>query len=334
MIEPKEGGWLYDAFSDLCGHPLAWRSLPTRHADVAGWEPMTGFPIARRDYRMRDGVNIVADVGGNPAAPTIVLMHGGGQTRHSWSRALEAAVNAGYHGINFDARGHGESDWSPDGNYSLTVRAKDLGEVLQGTQGPVAYVGASMGGATALFAVGENVEPGPAALIMVDIVPKPSIEGTDRIATFMKANPQGFASLDEAADAIAAYNTHRPRPKNPVGLAKNLRLRSDGRYYWHWDPRMLTGPTAPDPGAMAGPLTAYAAQVKVPTLLVRGLASDVVTDENIAHFQSLIPDLEIFDVPGAGHMVAGDSNDMFNHGVIEFLKRHMPVHQEGPCYGE
>ncbi|MET0363947.1 MAG: alpha/beta fold hydrolase, partial [Sphingobium sp.] len=166
--------------------------------------------FTRTEFAMQDGVRIIGDVGGDPSRPTVALMHGGGQTRHSWSGAMRALVQAGYHVINFDARGHGESDWSPDGVYTLSVRARDLGEILRDLRGPVAFVGASMGGATALYAVGEQVPPAPAALVMVDIVPRPNPVGTGKIKAFMGANPEGFATLEEAADAVAAYNPHRP----------------------------------------------------------------------------------------------------------------------------
>ena len=281
--------------------------------------------LHRETFTTADGIHLVGDVGGDPSCATVVLMHGGGQTRHSWSGAQLALVAAGYRVINFDARGHGESGWSPDGLYTLSLRARDLEAVLQGVESPVALVGASMGGATALFAVGEGIHPPASALVMVDIVPRPDPIGTGKISDFMQRHPEGFANLEAAADAVAAYNPHRPRPKDVSGLRRNLRLRSDGRLYWHWDPRMLEGEGRPDPGAWAETLIAHTLKIKVPTLLVRGLASDVVTDASVEEFQRYLPSLEIFNVPGAGHMVAGDKNDAFNEGVIQFLKRHMPA---------
>ncbi len=281
--------------------------------------------LHRQTFTAEDGVRLVGDVGGDPRRATVALMHGGGQTRHSWSGAQRALVAAGYHVINFDARGHGESGWSPDGIYTLSRRARDLASVLQGVEGPVALVGASMGGATALFAVGEDIQPPASALVMVDIVPRPDPVGTGKITRFMQSHPDGFASLEEAADAVAAYNPHRPRPKDISGLRRNLRLRSDGRLYWHWDPRMLEGESQPEPGAWAETLLAHTRKIRVPTLLVRGLVSDVVSDAGVEEFQRTLPALEIFNVPGAGHMVAGDKNDAFNEGVIQFLSRHVPA---------
>ena len=63
----------------------------------------------------------------------------------------------------------------------------------------------------------------------------------------------------------------------------------------------------------------------LPVLLVRGLKSDVVSDAGVAAFRALLPALEVADVGGAGHMVAGDRNDAFNASVIAFLMRHLAL---------
>lgn len=273
---------------------------------------------------MDDGVEIAADVAGPETAPIVVFLHGGGQTRHSWDKAFAAVVAEGYRAINFDARGHGESDWSPDGVYTPERRSADLVNLLAGTRQPVAFVGASMGGMTAMRTTAERAALDVRALILVDIVPKPNPAGTERIMNFMRGHLDGFATIEEAADAVSAYNPHRPRPSNPAGLARNLRLR-DGRYYWHWDPKMVEAFPRIEPGATQSSMLEFAARVTVPTLLVWGRQSDVVTDESIKAFREVLPDLEIFEVAGAGHMVVGDSNAIFNAGVLSFLNRIMPA---------
>jgi len=267
------------------------------------------------------GVEIAADVAGRPGAPTVVLGHGGGQTRHSWDKAEHQLADAGYYAINYDLRGHGDSDWSPDGGYAIETRARDLIAVAGVGSGPFALVGASLGGLTALMAACLGFEP--AALVLVDIVPKMSQKGVAKIRSFMTANPDGFVSLEEAADAISAYYPDRPRPRDLSGLNKNLRLHPDGRYRWHWDFRMMTDQRA-DPRHMTELLDAADWTDRVPTLLVRGMKSDIVDDEGVADLRRRVPHLEIADIRGAGHMVAGDRNDEFNAAVIDFLTRVMP----------
>ncbi len=228
----------------------------------------------------------------------------------------------GYHTINLDARGHGDSDWATDGNYSLDTLAGDLECVIRTLQTPPALVGASLGGATSLLLAG--MQPTLiAALVLVDIVPQIDIEGANRIRGFMRSGLGGFATLAEAADAVAAYNPLRARPKGHSGLMKNLRRGADGRLYWHWDPRLLDGVQAAEPPMFTERLNSAAQRVRVPTLLVRGMKSDIVTEAGVADFRQHLAQVEVLDVKDAGHMVAGDKNDAFNAGVLEFLGRHM-----------
>ncbi|MFT3754428.1 MAG: alpha/beta hydrolase [Pseudoxanthomonas sp.] len=277
-------------------------------------------------YRVPDGIDVVADVGGDPSAPAVILLHGGGQTRHSWRGAMRELLHAGYHVINLDARGHGDSDWAIDGEYALDALGRDLHAVIDTLPSPPALVGASMGGATALYLLGNaGDEKLASALVMVDIVPRVGAQGAAKISEFMRANPNGFATLEEAADAVAAYNPHRPRPKDPSGLMKNLRLREDGRLHWHWDPAFVVRKRPVEPPQFADMLLDAASRVHIPSLLVRGLQSDLVTEESVAEFRQHLHGLEVFDVKEAGHMVAGDKNDAFNSGVIGFLKRHLPL---------
>ena len=267
------------------------------------------------------GVEIAADVAGRRGAPTVILGHGGGQTRHSWDKAEHQLAEAGYFAINYDLRGHGDSDWSSDGDYGLDVRADDLAKIAAVGSRPLALVGASLGGITAMVAASHGLDP--AALVLVDIVPKMSPKGVAKITAFMKASPNGFASLEEAADAISAYYPDRPRPKDLSGLNKNLRKGDDGRYRWHWDPRWMQSDRG-DPRFLLELMDKADWTDRVPTLLVRGMKSDIVDDDGVADLRRRIPALEIADIRGAGHMVAGDKNDEFNAAVIEFLTRVMP----------
>ncbi len=269
-----------------------------------------------------DGLRLEVDVGGPEHAPAVILLHGGGQTRHSWSGAARALAAAGYRVLNYDARGHGGSEWSGGGAYSLDDGAGDLAAVAKLTHGSFALVGASLGGATSVHAVARGLRP--AAVILVDIVPEPEDAGIDRIVGFMRRHTGGFASVEEAADAVAAYNPNRPRPQDSSGLRRNLRDGADGRLHWHWDPRIVQA----DPHVHHAKVRASVvvlAERSTPVLLVRGLNSDVVSDRGVALFTEAVPRLQVLDVAGAGHMVVGDRNDRFNAGVFDFLAQHMPL---------
>jgi pimeloyl-ACP methyl ester carboxylesterase len=275
--------------------------------------------LVRTSFRAPDGIELVGDHGGPLDAPAVILMHGGGQTRHSWDRTVENLLDQGFQVLNYDARGHGESGWSKDSAYSLPDRARDLQAVAASLAVPFLLVGASLGGATAIQAIHDGLRP--AGLVLVDIVPAPEPKGVERIVSFMRGHHAGFASIDEAVDAVASYNPDRPRPSDSGGLMKNLRRREDGRLYWHWDPRILD--TGPDVHHLAVQHAASTLEIlpDLPVLLVRGLSSDVVSDQGVCAFRERLPRLEVLDVAGAGHMVAGDRNDAFTAGILAFAAR-------------
>jgi pimeloyl-ACP methyl ester carboxylesterase len=273
------------------------------------------------------GVRIAADRLGDPLAPAVVFLHGGGQTRRSWGRAAAAVAERGWQAITVDLRGHGESDWSEDGDYRVTTFAGDVLEVLRQLPPRPVLVGASLGGFTAMLLAGELSPASVRAVVLVDIVPNMDPSGATRIHGFMNDRmDSGFASLDEVADAIQEYNPHRPRPTDLDGLRTNLRER-DGRWYWHWDPKFIDGTSALPPIEVTEVDRLYTAidailRTEVPMLLVRGQMSDLVTEERANEFIARFPEIDFVDVGGAGHMVAGDRNDLFAGAVVDFLARH------------
>lgn len=269
-----------------------------------------------------DGLELAVSTYGDPSDRAIVLTHGGGQTRHAWRGAGQRFADRSWYALSVDLRGHGDSDWSADASYGMSDFAADVHTVATSFDQP-ALVGASLGGLASLTAIGESDVPIASVLVLVDVTPRLEREGTERIRDFMVGGLDGFARLEDAADAIAAYNPNRARPSDLSGLQKNLRFR-DGRWHWHWDPAFMHSQSGLDgqPGLVHRErLTTAAARVRIPTLLVRGAMSDIVSPSGVAELQELIPHAEVVDVAGAGHMVAGDRNDAFNESVIEFIER-------------
>jgi len=275
----------------------------------------------------RDGNRLASDVAGDPADPPAILLHGGGQTRHSWGTTLGALADKGWRAYAVDLRGHGDSEWAADGDYTLDAFAGDVLAITRELDAPPALVGASLGGIASLAAIGEHTDEHVArALVLVDVAPRMEEQGRMRIGTFMMEHmATGFGSLDEVADAIQRYNPHRPRPSDLKGLEKNLRKHADGRWYWHWDPEFIGGrlggadetrASLVDPAR----LKEAAAALTVPTLLVRGRVSDLLSEEGARELLELVPHAQMVDVAGAGHMVAGDRNDLFNDAVVTFLE--------------
>ncbi|MGH8598582.1 MAG: alpha/beta fold hydrolase [Gammaproteobacteria bacterium] len=308
---------------------------------MSAGQRLPGTPEPMQRWMGVDGVSIAGDYWGEPNGPLVILQHGGGQTRHAWKSAGETLGRAGYFAVAFDARGHGDSDWSPDGVYGQDVMVEDLRCVIAALGGkrPV-LVGASMGGGTSLVAIGED-RVDATALVLVDIAPKIEPEGVEKIHAFMGYKPEGFDTLEEVAAAIGGYQPHRKPPSDLAGLAKNLRRAPNGKYRWHWDPRFMTLRREVEKRGLR--LAACARKLNLPTLLVRGGLSDVLSEDGAREFREMCPHSEYVNITGAGHMVAGDRNDIFGNAVIEFLTRNVPVggaprkpahtinpHHEGP----
>ncbi|CAN5421964.1 alpha/beta fold hydrolase [soil metagenome] len=284
---------------------------------------LPGTPEPMHWWEGAGGVRLAGDAWGDPDAPLVVLLHGGGQTRHAWKGTASVLANAGYYAVAFDARGHGDSQWAPDGDYRQSAMVEDLQCVIAacGKQ-RAALAGASMGGCTSLIAAGEGAVAA-SALVLVDIAPRIEPEGVDNIHTFMTQSPDGFDSLEDVADAIASYQPHRERPTNLGGLAKNVRLAANGKYRWHWDPRIH--PSTQELASRQQRMEAAAHRLDIPALLVRGGLSDVLTEAGAQEFLAMCPQAEYISITSAGHMVAGDRNDVFGNAVIAFLSRVVPV---------
>ena len=291
--------------------------LPRARGPGRGVSDDTGESIV---FRGSDGVRLRADAWGDPAARPVLLQHGGGQTRHAWGGTAKALARAGWYAVALDLRGHGESDWSPAGDYAFDRFADDTIAVARALGRP-AVVGASLGGLAGLLANARADGPSASHLVLVDVTPRMNPDGVDAIKAFMADRvEEGFASLEEAADAVARYLPHRPRPRDTGGLRKNLRRGDDGRWRWHWDPAFMRpreeGRSPIEPDA----LEEAARMLAIPTLLVRGRMSELVEEEHARDFLAMVPHARYADVSGAGHMVAGDRNDAFTDAVVAFLE--------------
>ncbi len=273
----------------------------------------------------RGQLRLVADAYGDERAQPVLLAHGGGQTRHAWGKTAQQIADEGFYAVALDLRGHGESDWAQDKDYDFLTYAQDIIDVVQTFDRKPIAVGASLGGISSLTAQQRMNQQLLHALVLVDITPHMEADGLARIRDFMLEHAaNGFATLEEAADFVASYTPHRKRSNNHDGLRKNLRLCEDGRYRWHWDPNFLDRrDRRPDDGSTirVNFLEEAARGLQIPTLLVRGRISDLVSPESAQEFLKMVPHAEYVDIQDAGHMVAGDQNDIFSSAVLNFLRQ-------------
>lgn len=278
-------------------------------------------------YR-RAGLTLAADhwtaPPATPSRGTAILLHGVGQTRHSWHHTAARLAEHGWTALTLDARGHGDSDWAHPHDYTVDHLVDDLVHITGTLNDTPVLIGASMGGITALLAHADHTIA--RALVLVDIAPQINPAGAARILDFMTRHRDGFATLNEAAAAIAAYNPHRTRPATTHGLRKNLRQHHDGRWRWHWDPQLLQfiSNTAALTDLTTRMNTA-AQQITIPTLLIRGELSDIVNHDSVDRLLHHIPTAHTTTVTNTAHMVAGDDNDIFTNHLIDFLNHLLPL---------
>lgn len=279
---------------------------------------------AKIEFSGAENNRLAADRFGSGGRP-VLFLHGGGQTRRAWDATARRVAAAGMTAIAVDLRGHGESEWVASGNYTFADFAADAAAVFRQSaerygRAPVA-VGASLGGLASLTA---ELNHGPLidALVLVDITPRMDPEGVAKVQGFMGERiADGFATLEEAAQAIARYLPHRKRPASLDGLSKNLRRSPDGRYRWHWDPAFMAGARSINVGtaALMDEVSRSLSRLAVPVLLVRGMQSELVHEAHARDFVASVPYGRTIDVGGAGHMVAGDRNDAFCAAILDFL---------------
>lgn len=284
--------------------------LSSPHAEIA--------PQVRM-HRGRGDLSLAIEHYGDAALPPLLFAHGFGQNRHAWRGTASQLAREGWHCLALDGRGHGDSEWAPGGDYHLEQFAEDLAAIARSLPEKPILIGASMGGLLGLLIEGESSSSVFRAMVLVDVTPRWETEGVGKILSFMAQHPEGFDSLEHAADEVARYLPHRER-KDPERLRSQLRQHADGRWRWHWDPRLLAH-VAAEAERYIPRLQAAATQVQIPVLLLSGGRSDVVSEHTIREFMQLVPHAEHVCIDDATHMVVGDRNDVFTREISRFLQR-------------
>jgi pimeloyl-ACP methyl ester carboxylesterase len=272
-------------------------------------------------FDVAPGIRLAANTLGDPDAPAVLMLHGGGQTRHAWHATATNLAEAGWRAITVDLRGHGESTHPRPPAYALEDFATDVRALIAAIAEDPVVIGASLGGIASLLALTEPPEAPAAGLVLVDVAHRFQPRGGGRIVSFMEQHPDGFVNLAHAAEAVAAYLPHRTRPRDTTGLRHNLQRNDDGRWVWHWDPEILTQarPLIQEHAQLSERLTTATTRLHQPCLLVRGADSDVLTTGIAREFTELAANAALAEVPHAGHMVAGDNNNAFTTAIRAWL---------------
>ena len=299
--EVGQGLSLYDAARQI-GVPFTQENRPTDREIQA------------------NGLNFHYLEWGNASYPTVLMLHGNAQQAHSWD-FISLALSEQYHVLALDQRGHGDSGWASDGDYSVEAQTKDLqGFVEAASLKAFVLIGHSMGGRNAYVWASRN--PGVLkGLVLVDTGPENRRRGSDRIRRFREL-PDELDTFDEFAQRVQEY-TGRSREQVVGALQHSIRQRPDGKWIWKYD-KIMRDPNRKDAGWTSQQLWECVNQIDCPTLLIRGERSDLFMEETMLRMQSAIGDCQTVTIRGAGHLVQGDNPVDFLASVQSLLTRVLP----------
>lgn len=255
---------------------------------------------------------------GDPANRPIVMLHGMGQTAHSWDFAALALCDR-YHIVALDQRGHGDSDWDADADYSLSAHQSDLAAVLAALGlDDIVLMGLSMGGRSAFTYAADH--PGQvSALIVVDSAPELQRTGADTIRRFVE-DMDVLDTFEEFVTRTREYNPRRSDRQIRGSLANNLKQLPDGRWTWKYDKVFRSPNVKPwtDPGIVER-MWQKVERVPCPALVVRGAGSTVLSQETAEEMAGRLPNGRLTVVPDSGHLVPGDNPAGFHQAIEAFL---------------
>ncbi len=257
---------------------------------------------------------------GNEAMPTIILLHGGGLTAHTFD-LVALSLRDRYHCLALDQRGHGDSEWSPVMDYRISTHAADIAAFVNVlVPQRFAIVGMSMGGLNALKYAGSR-PTGLAALVLIDIGPDIQDSGAARIRGFM-AEQKDLDSIDDYIERALVLNPRRDPHLLRRSLLHNLRRTPDGKWAWKWDPRPRQSEGHRRRRAEErATLWEDVRHVACPTLVVRGEESDVFSQPNADTLTARLEVATQVTVPAAGHSVQGDNPIGLARELRGFLHR-------------
>jgi len=247
---------------------------------------------------------------GEPGRPQILLLHGGNQSAHSWD-LVSLHLSDRYHVFALDQRGHGDSEWNREQDYSIDSMVGDAVAFIadQQLRDPIVF-GHSMGGRIALTMATEHPELAR-ALVIVDVGPEISAEGSKTIQHFVVHNVE-FDDLEIFLDNVQKYDPFRTRAHIERTVKYNMLRRADGKYISKVDHRRI-------PLRNSELTLDHVRTLKCPVLVLRGAESNILEPEAAVRFVDALPNGRLVTVPRCGHNVHSGNTPGFLEAITPFL---------------
>jgi len=242
---------------------------------------------------------------GNKHLPPIVFLHGGALNAHTWDLVC-LALRDDYRCIALDQRGHGDTDWAPDADYSMGAQLADTtGFVDKIGLDKFTLVGMSLGAINSLaFAIAhpERLDN----LVIIDAGPEMRRPGSSRIRDFVNGVAD-TVTIEGIIEKALEFNPRRDPKILRRSLMHALRQQPDGSWKWKYDRRRFQVLDQEKHRAERAALADGLQRIACPTLIVRGAESDVFAEEDGICLAARLPDGKFVTVPRAGHTVQGDN---------------------------
>jgi len=279
----------------------------------------TTTPYTEGDVLGSQGLRLHYQDWGAHSLPDMLVLHGFGLSGHSFDE-VAPEISARFHMTCLDQRGHGDSDWSQDGDYTRDSFVAEIESAVSnlGLKRPV-LMGHSMGGLNSAFYTAKNPDAVP-ALILVDVGPEGAREGVDNIIRFTQG-PDELDTFDQFVEMAHHFNPRRSIENIRSRMEHRLKQLPNGKWTWKFDKRFRQKESGLRVGTelRSDELWGVFKSIRCPTLLVRGGQSDILLAEHAEKLAREMSDCRLAVVEGAGHSVMGDNPSGFLTAVLPFL---------------
>ena len=253
---------------------------------------------------------------GNERCQPMLLLHGFLAHAHLWDD-FARHFHSRYHIIALDQRGHGESQWSKQGAYTIYNHFRDLAGFIEALKlNHLILIGHSMGGRNALFyaaCIPTHVE----RLILVDARPGKNLQAARMLRDLLLTSPKQARSLQEGVEAIQSIYPSLSSAQCRYIIRHGFQQKAEGKYIPRYDPSMSQQIEQID--YQTDDLWIFLKNIQCLTLIIRGSRSSFLSKADAEKMRRAIPKAELREVPKSTHLPSHENPAVFRRVISRFL---------------